>query len=175
MMEEARHAATDSGSRRRMFLRIGIGSAGCALILLVTCTALITFAGSTVREKVFGDPASSWVEAASRVDIAVYEPLYLPPDVGSPHIGIFEPIKGVQEVRAMYPGGLTIEQSTVQSVPEPGKGREPANVSGADESYFVEGAHRTLVVRKGATWVTASALEDEELVRVAESLSPLEE
>lgn len=162
------------GFRSRLWVIIGIGAVGCVLLACVGIGLL----GRVIDKRLIGDPVSSWAEAASRVQVEVYEPVRLPPGAGAPRIGISRPTEGGEEVRAIYPGGLTIEESNAQRVAGPEQEQAAVEVEGAEDAYFiVEGDQRTLVVNKGGTvfgtWISLSGTSDDELVRIAESLRPL--
>ncbi len=152
--------------------RLLLGGAVAAFLIgaLLVCVAAIT----VLREG--GGGGSNFVagyqEVASEVSFQVYQPGYLPPDSGEPLHRVPAARAGIQEAVARHPGGLILEQSNEQSVI--GQDTTPATVQGAEEAYFADFAQRTLVLRKGGTWITLAGAPDSELVRVAESLQPVQ-
>lgn len=117
--------------------------------------------------------ASGYAEVANRVSFQLYQPSYLPPGAGEPLHRVPASSQDVQEVTARYPGGLILEQSSEQTVVG-GATTQPVKVQGAEEAFFSDFAQRTLVFRKGNTWINLAGAEDEELIKVAESLRPVQ-
>ena len=173
--KEATVALSDaSGSPRnaRWLIAWLVGS-GCLLtvvVLGIVAAVLLQRGGEDDR---LGGGVGGWRQAAAQVEMPLYRPAYLPPGAGDPRIRVVRPVEQVEEVIARYPGGLSLEQSNQQTVlPRPGEGE--ARVAGAETAYFATFAQRTLVVRKPGAWINISGLPDAELIRVAESLRPVE-
>lgn len=151
--------------------RLLLGGAVAAFLIgaLLVCVAAVTVLREGGGRSNF---AAGYQEVAREVSFQVYQPGYLPPDSGEPLHRVPAARAGVQEAVARYPSGLIFEQSNEQSVV--GQDTTPATVRGAEEAYFADFAQRTLVLRKGGTWITLAGAPDAELVRVAESLQPVQ-
>jgi hypothetical protein len=160
---------------RRPWARVAIG-AGILIALTMLILGAVVAVGRTALDMIglHVDLAAthSWSEAASRTQLRVYQPAYLPAISGTPEIRTASLGEIAQDLTAEYPGGLTISESEGPSAS--GDPIEAVSVRGAERAYFdtFEGA-RILVVGKGDTWVLLSGLEDQELIRVAESLRPV--
>lgn len=164
-------------SRRRFWIGLGVGVAGCLLVVAIVCIAVLVF-GRGLSARLVGDPAKSWADAASQVEVELYEPGYLPPGAGQPRIGIFRPAEGVEEIRVGYPNGITIEESNARTE-FTGMATAAATIDIADEAYFVENNSRRLVINLGGTsfgtWIILSGAPDEQLVQIGESLRQVED
>lgn len=155
-----------------MRTRLLLGAAVVAFLIgaLLVCFAVISVLGEGGSGG--NNFAAGYQEVASEVSFQVYQPGYLPPNSGEPLHRVPAAREGIQETVARYPGGLILEQSNEQSVV--GQDTSPVTVQGADEAYFADFAQRTLVFRKGSTWITLAGAPDPELIRVAESLGPVQ-
>lgn len=162
-----------SGSSRRFWVVLGVSAIVLVVLVALAC-GLLWF---LLRDRVaglLGDPVGSWEDAATgATTITVYRPGYLPPGTGEPFLSISHPVEGVEEVRAWYATGLAIVQSNAALQAEDPREHEPVSLESAGEAYFVSAPIRTLVVHKGGTWVTVEGVPDPELVRIVESLEPV--
>ena len=158
--------------QRRNWVPLAVGGSAVALLIAILTMVGVLLVQQRNTPGVAGGIVPGWREAASQVRFQLYEPGYLPPGAGAAEVRVVRPQERVDEVGIRYSGALRIEQSPIQSVVGRGA-RSPATVRGTEEAYFVEFAQRTLVVRKGGTWISLSGAPDVELVRIAESLSPV--
>ena len=159
--------------RRRNWAPLAVGGSAVALLIAILAMVGVLLVQQRNTPGVAGGIVPGWREAATQVGFQLYEPGYLPTGAGPAEIRVVRPQERVDEVGIRYSGSLRIEQSPVQTVVGSGD-RSAATVRGADQAYFVQFAQRTLVVRKGGTWISLSGAPDAELVRIAESLSPVQ-
>ena len=118
--------------------------------------------------------ADGWSAAAELAGTDTFEPATLADDAGEPELTVRGiPGDSSRPVAAVYPGGLIIRQAHVDVDPQ--LEDEPAEVEGADDAWWgtVQGA-TYLYVRRGETLVILSGGPEEDLIRTADSLRPVE-
>ncbi len=172
-MEAYQDPAVRRPARRRgPWFWVALGAGGCVLLVVLACAAL-ALAGNIFGRRIAGNVTTDWATAAERTNLELYRPAYLPDDAGQPQIIPIGFGETVQTVTATYGNGLTLVQ--VNQNPSQ-QGGETAEVEGADEAYFGRtGQGRALNVRRGQTWISLLGQPDRELIRIAESLEPVQE
>jgi hypothetical protein len=154
--------------QRSPWVWVAAGCGGLLILGVLACVAFAIvggFAARKVADQVEAGATHSWSETASRTDLQVYEPGYLPRGAGTPEIMTFGLGSALQTVAATYPGGLQILEVNRN---EGSNARREVTVRGAERAYIADSG--ALVVRKGSTWITLDGLPEDALIRIAESL-----
>ena len=177
MRQPGRAARRIDGVRHRA-TRLCRAAARSLLVALLVCAviwAIGAFWARVIGDELERSVVGSWPEAAAQTDLPVFAPASVPPGSGKPEISAFEAGSSVKIVEAAYPGGLQVVQANGRTAPS--RGAAPVEVRGADEAEWVtEDGGRALLLRRGDTWIALSGLSnDRELVRIAESLTPVRE
>ncbi len=164
-------------SRRGFWSGVAAGFGGVVL-LAVLAGAAMTALGFVVASALVGgfsmSPMTSWEEAAEKTQLEVYVPGYLPSGTGEPELNTSDFMRLIPELEAAYPSGLMIIERDTNSTHD--GCAEKTRVVGAEEACFgnADSGARALTVRKGGTWIQVVGIADDEAVRAAESLRPVD-